>query len=375
MNNINEKVKEEVNFCIDIFADYLSLNPEKRPRIELFDKMGSSHVPQLNLIRINVNDIGKGHIYFEEVGHFLRDAIFPVTKFTIDRLCDEFLGRLSEDIGKELLKNTKYEYLYEQYEPRDWSNLDEFMKAVPTFAAATIANLKRDQIEDEFILNTIKYAQNTMIPYVGDLERTFKKYDEDHDKIMMTKEVGDAFKIFLSNCKKNKVIIKKGVMSGFLDLHKTFINTIQQINKNVSYLLEAKNVYKNSQNDNEKTEAKHYVTEFYELIKNNYNILEETALKIFNIAESNKRINIMKSAPAKFIISNIYSHFLGYVAAELYIKENPDFMKKVPKLFRKPKEYIKEELILEAEYTKNHRDILTEFLNQYYHKNRKLIRS
>ena len=94
MKNINEGVKGEVNFCIDIFADYLGVDIEKRPKIEFSEKMNSCHVPHLNLIRININDVGKGHICFEEVGHFLRDTIFPVTKFTANQLCDEFLGRL-----------------------------------------------------------------------------------------------------------------------------------------------------------------------------------------------------------------------------------------------------------------------------------------
>lgn len=199
-----EKVKEEVNFCIDVFADYLGVDIEKRPKIEFSEKMNSAHVPYFNLIRININDIGKGHIYFEEAGHFLRDIIFPVTKFTADQLCDEFLGRLSEDIGKELLKNTKYGCLYEQYEPRNWSNLDEFMKTVPTFAAATVADIKRDQIKDGIILNSIAYNQKTMVPYVGELERIFKKYDGDHDEIMMAKEVSDAFDIYISNHKEMK---------------------------------------------------------------------------------------------------------------------------------------------------------------------------
>ena len=239
------------------------------------------------------------------------------------------------------------------------------MKAVPTFVKATVTDLKHDQIEDGFILNTIVYAQKTMVPYVGELERIFKKYDGDHDEMMMAKEVSDAFDIYISDHKKNKEIIKKGIMSGFLDLHNVFIQLVKQMNQNVSYLLEAKKAYKEPQNDKEKIEAGHYVVEFHESIKKNYDTLEKAVLKIFDMAGSNKKINIMKSVPAKLVIGNVYSHLLGYVAAELYIKENPDFMEKAPKLFRKPKDYIKNKLILEADYIQNYREILNKYLEEY----------
>jgi len=362
MKEIYEKIKEEVNYCIDVFANHIDLDIEKRPKIEISEKMNSSHVPHLNLIRISINDVDKGYIYFEEVGHFLRDTIFPVTKFKANQLCDEFLGRLSEGIGKELLKNTKYRYLYEQYQPRNWSNLDEFMKAVPTFAAATVADIKRDQIKDGIILNSVAYTEKTMTPYVGELERIFTKYDEDHDEIMMAKEVNDAFDMYISNHKENEEIIKKGIMPGFLDLHSLFIQLVEQMNKNVGYLLEAKKAYKDPQNDKEKVEAEQSVVEFHEVIKKNYGSLEKVVLKTIDIAESNKKINDMKGAPAKLAIANVYSHLLGYVAAELYIEENPDFMEKAPELFRKPKGYINKELVLEADYAKKHMEIVKNFL-------------
>ena len=94
MANLDQKVREEVEWCIRRFGEFLGVEEYEMPEIVASD-MNTSYAELDNArIYIHPEHYNNGIAYFEEVAHYFRDVLEP----KVDGAVQEFFGRLGEEI-------------------------------------------------------------------------------------------------------------------------------------------------------------------------------------------------------------------------------------------------------------------------------------
>ena len=201
--NIETKVTNNLKFCIDTLAKALNVPiPDSvRPAVKIVKDNGDNYNSDHNEICVNETSIENGITYFEEAAHYIRTLLMlrhSKSKTSIDQPVQEFFGRLGESMGRELVKDTEYEFLFSNREPRTYANLDYFERE-----ANTVAELAQKAACGEvyFALETFENAKKICLSITGFARKmlsAFSNYEKNANLSALGTELHDSVKHYIA---------------------------------------------------------------------------------------------------------------------------------------------------------------------------------
>ncbi len=306
--NLEEKVKSEINCCINILSDFLEVKIKEKPRLSFAKRDLSGYNPKYKVISISEKDAGSGISYFEEISHFFRDYIFPQNEKNIK--IDEFFGRLGESIGRNLVENTKFAYFFENEKPRNYSNKDFFKEECDLWLNFWSSNIENGEIKRN-MFNNSKVKMGLITKFVYDV----------------------------GNCLTNKDLDFKEIVK--------IVENYEKCSKGVGFELEFNDLVGKGKNFNELKDDLISCLERYKMNKNNYKKIINTYEKLKTFSNKNgENLRRMKKhikrsrLVSKNRLEDLYCHLIGYTVAEQFIKNDTEFMEKAPIVFRQNNETI-----------------------------------
>jgi len=346
MRDLEQTVKDDLLACIDIFGKFLNVRKYEMPDIVVVMNEETSNYNNIkNRISIVNDHIGVGYAYFEEIAHFYRNMLNPKKSKYPDIEIEEFFGRLGESVGRNLLKNTQYEELFKNHDEREWSNLDIFKENAEYFNKRI-----REELKSLELAKTVVSNDKMRLRILELLSIRTEINDEEYD---LTRNINNY--------------IKKQIKT---------LSDFNNANKNISNYTrkEIGSVY---------TECIKEIKDMIRLIIPE-EVSDDAVLQMRSLNyDLKKNIETIKSVLQSPIISyddkisisrdhlGKFLHYKGYVAAEIFVKNNPDYMKTAPKLFRMKNKKIIKKIFNKIDYKPYEQQLsvldLTNVMDKLYH--------
>ncbi|MBW3002487.1 hypothetical protein KY338_05005 [Candidatus Woesearchaeota archaeon] len=326
------QVRDDVYKCIELLADWggITVPREAYPEVTAVGEHSYYH-PLENRINISLDTKEPGAARFEEASHFLRDFARPKT--LIDKLgitkkasnVDEFFGRISDIIGREIIKNSTLKNIFENEEPRNHTKIYEFSGAIDYYIKkGKTAGFETNHEEACAISADFEDIQSKSVGLVRSWAR-----DQDTEKCISCLE---QCKQQIAEMAKNKVL-KNNLVALFLGIDKIsevltelIDDTIENVRRYETPKAADEGMDRLYRADCADSLNK-YAGDAFESLKDQLNQLRYT--------------NILKKDASEL---DHQAHFEGYTAAEMLTFEDLNKMRdiytwpdsKVRKLFIKP---------------------------------------
>ena len=342
---ITKEVEDDVQYCISALEKAIGVEVE-RPLVlpAKENRDNAAYDRKGNIIYIGSDDIGDGNAYFEEAAHCIRERL--VQSDDINNRVDEFFGRLGESMGRELVKGIPYERLFENCKPRNFSDLESHGKRVD--AELDQADKIREIIEQKNRAMVNSYELYKLVS--DDCKRVLaakRAYDKDNDTSKFRQTLQKSVEEFLE--KSEGIGARRRFYQSVLDSFSDYMDAEQEFYQNVNLMVQTKILAENSKDEEEKEDMESEANHLYRMANIYLESLVHTVNSIGHDLERNEFL--MESNELVMNINGRIQgeHFIGYICAELYAQQNPNFMEEVKELFRKPKQailrdYIREEL-------------------------------
>ncbi len=350
MEQLPKQVIFELNYCINTFENYLGVEIKNKPQLETSNSRTSAYNLSKNTLLIDSSNFGEGVAYFEEISHLFRENIMPSDGKELDNRVQEFFGRLGEEIGKELTKGTEFEYLFQNYKPREFSNPQffesEYGKYIKNQAVYDLyANFFEDVVNNmqkyHSVLSTLTNQSSILLnelKQTGNFNNLLKLIKDSLEKYtsLPNTDFVEKYNLLANNSSKRRPISNFNTsIELFKDNHIYFL-------KNLNSLRLQKQNKTSDLTETDLDNAKTYLKSMYVSL----DMIQNMGILPVKFSISSNEINKIQDT------SHFSAHFLGYIAAEKYLKDDPNFLVMVPSLFKLPNEaiekrFMKKELFAE----------------------------
>lgn len=322
-------VVEDMNYCIDALAVSLGIPlVGERPGISITDS-ATIYDSRRNAIHLAESDIGNGDIYFEEACRFLRRDAVPEPMDDLDIRIDEFFGRIASEIGRNVADN-KHSRLFHGLQPRHFSDMETFEKHASGYMDI-FADSYRNLVEKTARISNSSEIMGIHIYFVTTMMDALRKYDAERDIDKLVETTGKVFRELPEKEKKLEGLKTFGELN---EKHEKFHKIIESLIVDIRGIKGIRDKDRDSGdyfiNESRAEAEQSYIATAFENIRKISEIIEECRTALVSTERHYKTLGLGLN-PANW---NFSEHFIGYVAAELYMKENPEFRDWLPELFR-----------------------------------------
>jgi len=322
MKTLESEVKKRMNFCLRKFRKYLGTSIFLRPvAIKVADIENSMYDFTNNIISISESHAENGIHYFEEASHFFRNMLRPDNSEKHDEI-DEFFGRMGESLGRYFVQNTRYAYLFDEQPERDWTDRGYQDSDIEMF----LDSVDRMQIMDDDVFEIMNNTTKVGTAAIGYLKRSIdilRKYVNDEPIELIREEVKANIQANLNIL--NQAIQNKMPLPCDVQRHvQAYLMTANRFN----------NRFLKEQKSRKNTTSKISSGDIEDM-----NLLLKAIrydIKLFRVEKIG-----LPNAKALSKVTDVIIHHKGYIAAEIYMKENPDYKNAMPKIFRMPNDEVK----------------------------------
>jgi len=334
---LEQRVVDDVTYCIDTLASHLGVEVKERPKIVASDIETSYHRPETNEIGIHASHKGDGITYFEEAAHYLRDQMYSEKEDGASTAMDEFFGRLGESIGRKIV-DKEHARLFKGKKERKSS--DPKLIAKKTKKLIEIANTfeavskKLDEI-------TVRYDK-IYVPCSKHLNRIVRAYESYNKTNNLEKlnerfcSIGTDLRADIARVQESKRFSSERVKTTI----EIYIANLKLFRDNMGRIKE----YNQQHPGNQGIELGKMNRELKHCLDRAREILKEQKIRNKKYGEfDSARMEI--ELPLLIETNSEIIHSLGYIAAEEYVKQNPNFLREAPELFRQSDEEIMERFI------------------------------
>lgn len=334
---LDQKVIDDVNYCIDALAGFIGVEVVERPEIVESERETSyCDTAGKGRIGIDVDDAGKGFAYFEEAAHLLRARAAGRPGEAVD----EFLGRIAEEVGRNIV-DEEHSHLF-SHPPRNYSDDAFFDSQIGELLRKTIEGTIQSRNVADSARNTNRIFKSCF-EYVKGLSAAFKNYNQHGDLDVLLQESESHKQAHLTELIP---LLPKNVIDGAQEFYKKFAMLAVGYHENLSAFARnrqnAEIVDKDDGQDEFEQRASSALGDADSAMQGMYDELEETreiSLLAVDILQSYK-------ANSQSVHETVINHFLGYTIAEDYLK-SADFMQEAAALFRMPEEQIRQKYFTE----------------------------
>ncbi|MFW5853259.1 MAG: hypothetical protein ACOCU8_01290 [Patescibacteria group bacterium] len=325
-----ERIKKDV-FCLaNLMLEKLGVPPNELEWPTLIsdeDPQGtSSYDPESNVICINLKHFDDINTYGEEVAHWIRFQLVREDIYLMVENSDleEFLGRLGEYVARQVVKGTELEPMLEQV-ARDERSRNNYV-------AEKIEGLDSSLDEIKQVLDSYKKEAQAITSKAENLNSEFEQLLDD---IQVKFETDNLTKEELVSSYSKSVDIFKGILKIIKEADNSNLLHKQirlSIDKMVCCLESFKLFIKVCDEINND-----FVSEIKKLIRD---IIETLDMMIFSFSGNPSELSTVLRMDVLSIYDEVL-HVEGYVAAEYYVENVPNWLETVPDLFRGSYETLK----------------------------------
>lgn len=278
----------------------------------------SFYRPKDNAVYFHWEHEGNGGMYAEELAHCIRyNTVDTESEAALQSEdlsgVDEFFGRLGEILGYRIAEGTDLERIFKKEDMQEWSQPEAFKELTRSIADG-IENIEIGRKNEEEAKKNAESLFKRMQEGLGVLKSLLIDYNSQSGlnseaKMVFPGEirrmVGDIYSL------KNPVDFE----------------TLSEIVRNLNKLL-VQVMLPNESANKQNIESKS--------VENLVASIDESLAKYSS--------NLIYSSPSleksRRHVSGYLNHLYGYVAAELFVKQNPDWESQLPELFRTPSKEI-----------------------------------
>jgi hypothetical protein len=252
----------------------------------------------------------------------------------LDERVHEFFGRLGESMGMLLVQGTPYGRLFEGVKERNFMDMG-FIEKEFSFLADTIA--EDDRITREMVVNSgkLKASNQNLVTdlrsiknsYLTHLDET-RFFDETKERIgTYLDEYGRIIEGKIEDRIRKEDDVVKTQINKYFDNLGNFLKIIRVYNKEEGWKKERAS-----------RDGGMMLRVLDTLLRQMQEYIDDWGT---NVAPSKADYgHITRLQANKKLAVGFAEHAIGYIAAELYMKENHDFMEKAPELFRQPDSFV-----------------------------------
>jgi hypothetical protein len=322
-----DNLEETINSCIGLFAGFLGIETYNPPTITMNQAepgTGGSYNLKSNILNIDPSQVGDGTCYFEEVAHYLRHQLVEMDDVGAGPDVEEFLGRLGEDIGRNLTKGTELEYLFESHPPRRFSDMATYSKIFENHLDYAFSLVKD---YDEACTGTIS-LRNIFAEDINEKVRIIKEYlgDKDLNKLLVGRKLANAS--LAAKLSENKDIC---YLASCDDAITGYLETVRNdsFNHYAGYVLSMKKLDCDVSGD-------------VDLLISHLDLL---GLYVDSFSRDIDSFRRKLEFEQMLRYTSELTHYIGYISAEKYAEANPQFMEEAAHIFRQPSSEIRAQFI------------------------------
>jgi hypothetical protein len=286
----------------------------------------SSYNPESNTISIKPDAVNNGAIYGEEIMHWLRRLAVPDQgELSLAELgsVDEFFGRLGESVARDVTRNTQYEYLFEDYSPRKLSD--------PEVLKRTQRAIKRSS-------DLISVASSRMESKLSRSMLLMEEMSRIADALSNANEERREEKISIDEFLEVVEMNQKSLVDTY---NQNKDNNIREVvilfNKQVLNLYEIKKSLELIEEVRQSGEPVERELEEFELeTMQRFDSIIHSLYETIELAQPQLLFGAMTPQMADLSLSNHEWHMRGYVAAEIFMQDNPGWADQLPDLINSP---------------------------------------